>query len=122
MANIKDLEKKTTPQAKATTIPGRIVDAAVNVLAPTGVGVVNKLASAHPNLLSAGEFVERNIIPKTTTPPSTPNQTDDTNGTKKKKKLAGYATVAVQKDKGAMGVGRYAKGGLVSYKSVLDME
>jgi len=139
--DIKKLERKMTPQAKPTTIPGKLVDALVGAVAPTGINILNQAASWSPSHSSVGEWVEQNITgaagsPSSSTSPSTPKQTrtkaqqegdrqfalNIAKDTKDTSSLEGPSTSAPTFSRGDFDRAGRAKGGKVSYKSISDME
>lgn len=134
--DIKKLERKMTPQAKPATIPGKVVDALVGAVAPMGIGLLNTAASWSPSHSSAGEWVEQNITGATATPSSSPKPTrtkaqqegdrqfalniaKDTKDTSALEKLS---SANPNLSRGDFDRTARAKGGVVSYKSISDME
>ena len=143
--DIKKLEKEMTPQAKPTTIPGQIIDQVVGGLAPTGIGLLNTAASFHPNYKSAGEMFEALTgtgtasSPSSTsssTSPSSPQPTrtkaqqqgdrqfalNIAKDTKDTSALEGPSKTDPTFSRGDFDRAGRAKGGVVSYKSISDME
>jgi len=136
--DIKKLERKMTPQAKPTTIPGKVVDALVGAVAPTGIGLLNTAASWSPSHSSVGEMVENAIASSSSsTPPANPltpaqkkaaqdkslqnqlNLAKDTRDTSALEKLSSSNPNIARGDFDRTA---RAKGGVVSYKSISDME
>jgi hypothetical protein len=140
--DIKKLERKMTPQARPTTIPGKVVDALVGAVAPLGINVLNTAASWSPSHTSVGEWVEQNITGSTATPssstsPSTPRPTRTKEQQDRDRafamEVAKAADISDQKlerlssanpnlSRGDFDRTARAKGGKVSYKSISDME
>jgi hypothetical protein len=139
--DIKKLEKEMTPQAKPATIPGKFVDALVGAVAPTGIGLLNTAASWSPSHSSVGEWVEQNITGSTATPSSSTSSSSPqptrtkaqqqgdrqfalniAKDTKDTSALEGPSTSAPTFARGDFDRAGRAKGGVVSYKSISDME
>jgi hypothetical protein len=139
--DIKKLEKEMTPQARPTTIPGQIIDQVVGGLAPTGIGLLNTAASFHPNYKSAGEMFEALTGTGTASSPSSTSSSSPqptrtkaqqqgdrqfalniAKDTKDTSALEGPSTSAPTFARGDFDRAGRAKGGVVSYKSISDME
>lgn len=139
--DIKKLERKMTPQAKPTTIPGKVVDALVGAVAPTGIGLLNTAASWSPSHSSVGEWVEQNITgsavsSSSSTSPSTPKSPrtkaqqegdrqfalDTAKNTRDTSALEKLSSANPNIARGDFDRTARAKGGVVSYKSISDME
>tara|TARA_B100001059_G_scaffold106824_1_gene106491 strand:+ start:138 stop:572 length:435 start_codon:yes stop_codon:yes gene_type:complete len=139
--DIKKLERKMTPQAKPTTIPGKVVDALVGAVGSPLVSGLNTVASYHPNLNSVGEMFEQTIggaavSPSSSTSPSTPKSPrtkaqqegdrqfalDTAKNTRDTSALEKLSSSNPNIARGDFDRTARAKGGVVSYKSISDME
>ena len=139
--DIKKLERKMTPQAKPTTIPGQIIDTVVGAVAPTGLGLLNTAASYSPNHSSVGEMFEA-LTGTTATSSSSSTSPSTSKPTRTKAQQEGdrqfaLDTIKNTRDTSALeklsssnpNIARgdfdrtaRAKGGVVFYKSISDME
>ena len=127
-----------TPQAKPTTIPGKVVDALVGAVGSPLVSGLNTVASYHPNLNSAGEMFEKAIGSSSSSTPLANPLTPAQKKAAQDKSLQNqlnlakdmHDTSALEKlsssnpnlSRGDFDRTARAKGGVVSYKSISDME